>query len=459
MDKFTKVIPIKFDVKDASLREAERKIDNFTKQFQDGMSFDGLKEELETAFETKAMIAQVDELIAELEGLHGVEIDAFRSSLEAYKEQLNPVKSMNQLLEAQYELHQQIAELEKEGGSSENLETLRQMSSELESQIALMGDDGQLAILEERRRIEAEILELSNQGTKEARDKIKALKEQVKWLDKTYNIVERADDTSQKEDLKSSIENFKNSDLFGDFGKMTNDFNSILTGFRTSFIGGLAATGAVFIASLVKTLKDGQEAAKELLASNRMSDSGTRETMFDWGTSRAGAYGVNQAMDIMGYSSQEDFMMADSNEQKQFLEIQKRFADKYIEMQESGLFEEMLQSQIEMAEFEKEIEMQEAEFYMENQESIMAIKEFTLQIQQILIKMFGWILKIGNPTYTKVDTKKASDILQSYSTTTTNNKTTSVSIDNSFNNQGVSDQSSVENALHQMLNVVDAAIS
>ena len=240
---------------------------------------------------------------------------------------------------------------------------------------------------------------------------------------------------------------------------MTNDFNSILTGFRTSFIGGLAATGAVFIASLAKTLKDGQEAAKELLASNRMSNSGTRETMFDWGTSRAGAYGVNQAMDIMGYSSQEDFMMADPDEQKQFLEIQKKFANKYIEMQESGLFEEMLQSQIEMAEFEKELEMQEAEFYMENQESIMKIKEFTMQIQMILVKMFGWITKLGNPTYTKVDTKKASDILQSYSTTTTNNKTTSVSIDNSFNNQGVSDQSSVENALHQMLNVVDAAIS
>ena len=103
--------------------------------------------------------------------------------------------------------------------------------------------------------------------------------------------------------------------------------------------------------------------------------------------------------------------------------------------------------------------MQEAEFYMENQESIMAIKEFTMQIQMILVKMFGWITKLGNPTYAKVDTKKASDILQSYSTTTTNNKTTSVSIDNSFNNQGVSDQSSVENALHQMLNVVDAAIS
>lgn len=464
MDKFTKVIPIKFDVKDASLKEAERKIDNFTKQFQDGMSFDGLKEELETAFESKAMIAQVDELIAELEGLHGAEIDAFRSSLEAYREQLNPVKSMNQLLEAQYELHQQIAELEKDGGSSENLETLRQMSSELESQIALMGTDGQLAILEERRRIEQEILELSALDTKEARDKVKELEQQAKWLGKTYDISKDEHDDKKQTGMdivKGGVEGLgKNFDVVGsDFSDMTSSLGGILSGFQKGFVGGLVATGAAFIASLGKTLKDGAEAAKELLASNRMSDSGTRETMFDWGTSRAGAYGVNQAMDIMGYSSQEDFMMADPNEQKQFLELQKKFANKYIEMQESGLFEEMLQSQIEMAEFEKELEMQEAEFYMENQESIMAIKEFTMQIQMILVQLFGWITKLGNPKYTKVDTKKASDILQSYSTTTTNNKTTSVSIDNSFNNQGISDQSSVENALHQMLNVVDAAIS
>ena len=91
MDKFTKVIPIKFDVKEASLKEAERKIDNFTKQFQDGMSFDGLKEELETAFESKAMIAQVDELIAELEGLVKL-IAELKSILESDKKLMSVVK-------------------------------------------------------------------------------------------------------------------------------------------------------------------------------------------------------------------------------------------------------------------------------------------------------------------------------------------------------------------------------
>lgn len=465
MDKFVKVIPIKFDVKDASLREAERKIDIFTKNFQDGMSFDNLKDELESAFESKAMISQIDDLIAELDGLQGAEIDAFRSSLEEYRKQLNPVKSMNDLLETQYDIHKQIEELQKNDSNGENLETLRQISAELESQISLMGTDGQLSILEKRREIEEEIIQLSALDTKEAKEKIKNLQEQAKWLGKTYDISK--DEHEGKKDkafnvATSGLEGLsRNGSVFGsEFSSMTSSFSGVLSGFQKGFIGGLVATGAAFIASLGKTLKEGQEAAEELLGASRMSDSNTRETMFSWGTSRAGAYGVNQAMDIMGFNSQEDFMMADPSEQKRFMEIQTKFANKYLDLKESGLFEEMFESQIEMAEFEKELEEQRAEFYMENQESIMDIKQATLQIQQILIKIFGWLLKVGNPTYTKKNNAAtASDALQSYSNSTSNYKTTNVSIDNSFNNQSTSDKSSVENALHDMLNVVDAAIS
>lgn len=240
----------------------------------------------------------------------------------------------------------------------------------------------------------------------------------------------------------------------------------MLTGFSKGFIGGLAATGAVFIAALGKTFKEGKEAAEELLDSSRMSSSNTRDTMFEWGTNRAGAYGVNQAMDIMGYTSQEDLMWASSEEQKKFMEIQNKFADKYLEMQESGKFDELLETQIEMAELEKDIQMREAEFYAENEDSIKAIKEASLKIKEVTVKIFGgiskWInnLGFGHDDVAKADTAKATEILQNYATTTNNNqRSTNIRIDNSFNNQAGADQTSVETALSNFFNVVDAAIS
>lgn len=482
LENFTKIIPIKFDVKDASLKEAERKIDVFTKNFQNGMKFDGLKKELETAFESKAMIAQIDELIAELDGLHGAEIDAFRSSLQSYRDQLEPVKSMNQLLESQYDLHQQIVALEKSGDSSENLEVLRQMSSELEKQISMMGTDGQLAILEERRRIEEEILELSVLNTKEAKDKIKALKEQGKWLGKNYKV-EKKDNSDIKDKfddgLSGSIDFVnENASAFGqEFSSMTSNFGSVLKGFNTSFVAGLAAVGTAFIASFADVMKSGQEAAKDLLSSSRLSDSGTRDTMFTYGTDKAGAYGLDTAMEIFGFSSMDDIAFAAEDDPKtyeKFMSSVQTFANKYSEMESSGLFDRLLESELEMAIFEKEMQMEQAEFYIENQDNIKAIKKFTMQIQMILVEIFGKLVDglTFNPAEANDDKaeealkkyKLSSGIaneasLQEYITSNDNSKNTNVSVNQTYNGSPTSTMPSAERIITDLLNVVDAALN
>lgn len=459
MNEFQKKLILTIEPDKLSLSNTEKEIDLLAKDFSK-TQIDELKKNLVEAFKFSMPEMRMDDFI-----------NSDELSLDFADEDISD------LLKRQAEVY---SKLQEEYGKSidalNNAEIIRlqEENDRLQSMIDAKGLEGQLQIYEERNRLEEEILELSILDTEEAKKKTEELKKQIDFIDKQYDIFAKPEE--EKEDSENKALSFAQTGLntasqYGDFAgseftSMTSGLSGVLSGFSKGFLGGLAATGVLFLKSFSDIMKEGEEAARELAESNRMSSRSTRETMFEWGTNRSGAYGISAAMDIFGYQSQEDVMWASATnpeEFRRFLNVQTTFANKYIELQNSGKLTKMLDAQIEMAELEYEMQIEEAEFYAENIELMKEMKELGLNFKKSMMTILSPIANAINSVAkflgasSSDSNTRSSDVAAPKAISTS---TYSVKVDNSFNSQSAvaSDKTSLENTLMLMLNAVGANI-
>lgn len=238
--------------------------------------------------------------------------------------------------------------------------------------------------------------------------------------------------------------------------KAGSDVSDVASAFLTDWKAGVMEIANKFLERLGKLVSDSLDELDTISDYSRLSNAHTRQLAFTYGFSGSQAYGYDKAMSLMGYSSLEDLMYANTKEQKMFRELFTNYTDKYNKLYDSDFFSTLVEYNVEMNNFEEELKMQVVQFIVDNKdlihdgmEAIMFIAKLALQYTSKVMDL----IQLLNPfkSYkSSYDSATTSDIIKNY---TTSNK--SVKVDNTFNYTGNAGQdafySSGQLILQQMI--------
>lgn len=198
---------------------------------------------------------------------------------------------------------------------------------------------------------------------------------------------------------------------------------------------------------LKNVLSDAWEELGNMVGYSTLSNARTRDLAFTYGFSGSQAYGYDKAMNIMGFESIEDLMFANESQREKFQEMMTKYTDKYQQLYDSGFFEQYLDFQYEMEDFKQEILTEVVQFFMDNKDTIMTGMRSMISLTEFTIEALGWLVKFfgGNSQAMSSSQRAANttDIINNYGAS---NKSTNVTIDNTFNNVAKEDQSWLSNA-------------
>lgn len=192
------------------------------------------------------------------------------------------------------------------------------------------------------------------------------------------------------------------------------------------FLKGLESISKKFIDKLGSIFTDAWEELNNILSYSRLSNSGTRDLAFTYGFSASQAYGYSQAMNALGFSSEEDLFYANTQEIELFKNAFQKYSDKYQKLYDEGTFSKLLEFQVEMNEFQQDLKLEVVDFFMQNKDTIKAALGAIMEIADALLTVTSWLLGTD-----QVNARSAavSEVVSNYS----NQKVTNVSIDNTFN--------------------------
>ena len=192
-------------------------------------------------------------------------------------------------------------------------------------------------------------------------------------------------------------------------------------------IGKLKNIADEFVGKVKDVFKAGWEEFSKVLGSySRLSNDNTRELAFTYGFSSSQAYGFDRAMSVLGFQSEEDLFYANSQEIELFRTAFTKYSDKYEKLYDKGTFEQLLEYQVEIAEFEQDLKLEVADFFMQNKDVIKAGLQAIMTIAEVITKIASFMFG----TYkTSNKTAAISDVISNYS----NNRTINVSMQNTYN--------------------------
>lgn len=194
----------------------------------------------------------------------------------------------------------------------------------------------------------------------------------------------------------------------------------------------LLGAASKFLHSLKKTLSSALDRLQEMTKYSFMTDSSIRDMKLSYGLSSSQAYGMSQALEVMGIGSIEDLMWADSQQ----LELFKKAFDKYTQYYEDTMSPEyiakQLEYQTEMKMFKMDVEHEIIGFLMDNKETIMKFMEFGMEFMEAMLTLVGGIFDaFSDEARTENQrNRETQSILSSY---TSNNNSRTVSQNNTFN--------------------------
>lgn len=163
-------------------------------------------------------------------------------------------------------------------------------------------------------------------------------------------------------------------------------------------------------------------------------------------------YGLSKALETQGFNSMDDFYEAMPYMTKQQLDYMKEIMDIESKNYKNGIenAEKIQNFQKEYAEFKKEMQSELISFFMENKDAIKTFLDIGIKAMEITVKALGWMLKrfsSGNERSDSERKQAVADILGVSSTAITNNTNNSrtVSVNNTYNGVGKTDQTWLAN--------------
>lgn len=163
-------------------------------------------------------------------------------------------------------------------------------------------------------------------------------------------------------------------------------------------------------------------------------------------------YGLSKALETQGFNSMDEFYEAMPYMTKQQLDYMKEIMEIESKNYKNGIetAEQIQEFQKEYAEFKKEMQAELISFFMENKDAIKTFLKIGIDAMNITVKTLGWMLKRFSAGSERSDSERkqaVADILGISSSSVTNNtnNSRSVSVNNTFNGVGKTDQTWLAN--------------
>ena len=254
------------------------------------------------------------------------------------------------------------------------------------------------------------------------------------------NVFIKSEKTKEPQEIKQLN---KAQELFEGFSeqmakKFKIDFKDIGAGLADKIYGAFTK-GAQY---LYNRLQDAWEELGNMVDYSLLSNEHTRDLTFSYGFSAAQAYGFDKAKELMGIRNDEDLYYMNQQQTEKFQEMMMKYAEKYTEMYDSGMWEKYLDFQYEWAEFKQGFLMDFIGLIMDNKDLIINTMEGILWFTEGAMNALNWLVSRfgGNkstvPNETTLDAM-AADILN-YDN---RSNSTTINMDNTYNHISQADQS------------------
>ena len=227
-----------------------------------------------------------------------------------------------------------------------------------------------------------------------------------------------------------------NNKFVSDLGNMSGDLSKAFTGFTGGLTAGLTNIGMMFLDKLSDLIIGAFDELNEILDFSRISQSGTRNLMLGYGFSSSESYGYSKAMSALGFESDEDLMYANPQEMEMFRNAFTKYTEKYSELYDKGFFDDMLEYQVEMNEFEEDLKLEVVEWLMENKDLIRTGMTALLEMSKGILSIVSFLF--NGPDW-KFDTSSA--IAQSSAVINQYKNGGNITMSNTFNNVTKENQS------------------
>ena len=414
-----------------------------------------------------------------------VEIKLNKKSIEKAEKDLDGIKNIKINTDDIDELAKKIVEtqntlnkmLKDNSASAADIAKQQKILDETMLETDRLGTKQKMDLLELIKKTEQEIEKSSKNSTKEVKAKTKEIEKQKETKNKENKEQERAQEKFEKSQAKIGSDLGKTAlSQLGGIGQTASSAISAGQGAASQAAaagmsgGSMAAAGAVAGAAVIaakaieygaNTIKDaitqGREIANELLNASKLSSPETRETMFQYGFDYAQSYGWQQAMEALGFSSEEDLWYADPEQQQLFWDTMEQFANTYTTLANDGFFKELTQYNVEMATLKKEYELEQAKFYVENKDVIKKYYEVSFRFQSAILE---FIAELGRVLFNdkSLSSSEVGNIMSDYKYTNTTFNINNTSYDTHYANQKSTRRTQKQISLDNTLNIVAAGI-
>lgn len=277
-------------------------------------------------------------------------------------------------------------------------------------------------------------------------DRLEEIEDEIDKTTKLIDEVSKLQTDSSEETVKKLQKHL--DDLEGERKSIVKD-DTMATGKAKLAAWGLKQLqkiGDAFIKGVKNTFEDAMKEFDKMLSYSQLTNEQVRSTAFQYGLSSSENYAYQKTLGFMGFSDLEDLFYANKQQQNKFQEKMLEYQERYNKLYDSGFFEKYQEFQWEMKEFKEDLTYEVMNFIMDNKETLKDLMNAVIKISEFLIKSLGWLVERFGGRSDRSDSEKlaaASDIINNNSS---NTSSTSVKIDNTFNNVEAKDRTWLANA-------------
>ena len=236
---------------------------------------------------------------------------------------------------------------------------------------------------------------------------------------------EQEDDSSDDstKDLQKKFDNF--------VGKLKRQVVDKLSSIANSFISGIA-----------NVFNDAWAELGNIVDQSFLTNNTYRTNAFSYGMSASESYGFEQAKSMLGVTSEEDLWYMNEYQQEKFRDIMTKYAERYESLYDSGFFEDYLDYQIEMREFQQDVQLEIVEFFMDNKDTIKEFMNVGIESMQYIVDALAWIMDAINPNDATSNEEKidnVNSILEQYVSNNSSVTNNTVNMDGTYTFNGTTD--------------------
>lgn len=285
---------------------------------------------------------------------------------------------------------------------------------------------------EEIERVTDLIEQLSNVQSDNAKQAIKDLNEYLKTL-------------------KDSESKMVKSDSFEGLGFQKGGLlDSIKTGSKLGIIvWGINQLGGLFnkfVGDIKSLFKEAWSELKQTIDYSQMTNPQLRNQALAYGFNPAQNYAYSKTMQMMGFSSFDDLYFMNAQERSKFQEKFVEYQDRYIRMYDSGFFKDLQNYEWEMTEFKEDLTYDVMQWLVDNKDTLKNLLLVLTDFAKGTLEALGWLLDAFSSGRERTESERRASVLDIINNHSNVANSTSVKIDNTFNNVDSKDRTWLANA-------------